>query len=170
MLKTRFYANDTNNFSNGSKTYTNIEDELVQYCRKAFKGKYQNMWIDPLYFDGKYLRHTTEFFSEVGTALYPKITNLRDELKRRGYHNLPKPLHQCKTKEELERVREEWEEYRSVVWDIIHTDIKKSKEKGVKPVFVVVSGIRYQDRKVKDNKKAKYREKITSVQKVEKIE
>lgn len=95
-----------------------IEDNIVKYCRKAFGDRYRNMWIEPVYFDDKYIRYTDDFFSEVGVELYPKITNLSKALKECGI----KPP----------KTKEEWEEYSGIVWEIVHSDINKNIAKGVR--------------------------------------
>lgn len=128
---------------------TNVEDEIVQYCRKAFGKRYRDMWIDPLYFDDKYFRYTEKFFSEVGVQLYPKITNLSKELKRRGI--------------EPPKTKDEWIKYRAIVWEIVHKDIAENINKGVKPVDVVVTGIRYSDNR------GNFKESIKSVKKVKRL-
>lgn len=104
----------------------NIEDNIVKYCRNAFKNKYRDMWINPVYFDDKYINFTDEFFSEVGVELYPKITNLQKELKSRGFDP-----------------QEDWYNYKSIIWEIVHADIDENIRKGVKPVFLVINGVRY---------------------------
>lgn len=128
---------------------TNVEDGIVQYCRKAFGKRYRDMWVDPLYFDDKYFRYTEEFFSEVGVRLYPKITNLSKELKRRGI--------------EPPKTKDEWIKYRAIVWEIVHKDIAENINKGVKPVNIVVTGVRYSDNY--DN----FKERIKSVRKVKSL-
>ena len=136
-----------------------IEDSIVQYCRKAFGRQYRNLWINPIYFDDKYFNFTHRFFSEVGVELYPKITNLQEEMKRCGM-KVPKPLYLCKTEEEREEVKMEWEEYSAFVWEIVHRDIDVNKEKGIKPVSVIVKGVRY------PNYDGDFDEEITDVRKV----
>lgn len=126
-----------------------IEDNIVKYCRKAFGKNYKDMWIEPVYFDDKYIHYTEEFFSEVGVELYPKITNLSKALKERGV-NPPK-------------TKDEWERYNAVVWEIVHSDISKNIDNSIKPVCVVVKGVRYS----KDDNE--FYEKIKSVKVVNKL-
>lgn len=140
-----------------------IEDNIVQYCRKAFNKEYRDMWIDPIYFDDKYFRFTKDFFSEVGVYLYPKITNIRKELKRSGI-SVPKPLRKCKNRAEREKVREEWNEYRSIIWKIIHDDIDKNIQKGIKPINIVITGVRY------STKDEKFHEEIKSIKEVQNLD
>ena len=128
----------------------NMEDNVVQYCRKAFGKRYRNMWIEPVYIDDKYLDYTEDFFSEAGVCLYPKITNLKNELKRRGI-NPPK-------------TKDEWENYRSIVWEIVHKDIETSKRNKVKPVNIVFKGVRYSD------KNGNFHERIKSVDRVKTLD
>ena len=131
-----------------------IEDNIIKHCRKAFGKDYKSMWINPIYFDDKYFTHTEKFFSEVGIELYPKTVSISKELKRLGY-KFPKP----KTKAELEEQREE---YKSIVWEIIHKDIDKSIRKGIKPINVTITGVRYKTKKG-------IHEKITSISVVKKL-
>lgn len=138
------------------------EDNIIQYCRKALGNDYRNMWIDPVYFDDKYLRYTDEFFSEVGIRLYPKRTNIRLKLIELGV-SAPKLLSKCKSQAEKEKVKAEWDKYRSLVWSIIHDDINFAKQHGVKPVNIIVKGVRF------STKNKTFLEKITLVRKVEKI-
>lgn len=113
------------------KVPSDLDDNVVKFCRLAFEGDYNDMWILPIYYGDKYYRYTDEFFSEVGVLLYPKLTNLAKELKRMGF-TPPK-------KDD----KEGWKEYRDVVWRIIHEDIDKNIERGVHPIRVVVKGVRY---------------------------
>jgi hypothetical protein len=117
-------------------------------CRKAFGKNYKDMWIDPLYFDDKYFRYTEDFFSEVGVYLYPKITDLRKELARRSYSVPPK------------HDKVAWNEYRHIVWGIIHKDIQENINKGIEPIEVKVKGVRIPD------DYDDYIEKITKVERV----
>lgn len=126
-----------------------MEDSIVKHCRKAFGNRYKDMWIDVVYFDDKYYRYTEDFFSEVGVMLYPKITNLKKELIRRGIKS-PK-------------TKEEWVDYRRVVYEIAHNDISINKERRVKPINIVVNGVRYSD------SKGNFHEKFKSVNKVKKL-
>lgn len=115
---------------------SSVEDDIVQFCRKAFNKRYRNMWIDPLYFDDKYFRWTGKFFREVGVDLYPKITKLPK--RRKGQDTL---------------------DWRALVWETAHNDISTNISSGVNPIRVIVKGVRIPDSNVKDG----YREKITDV-------
>lgn len=127
----------------------NMYDSIVQYCRKAFGSNYKNMWINPVYFDDKYFRHTEDFFSEVGVELYPKLTNVRNALKEAGLSN-------CSNTSEA---------VRAFIHDLAESDIAQNIERGVKPVCVIVTGVRYSD----PNKKGEFVEKFTGVRKVRKL-
>ncbi len=122
-----------------------IDDNIVQYCRKAFGKRYKNLWIDPVCFDDKYFRYTKEFFAKVGVELYPKLTNLKAAF-RQARISWPKSC-------------EEWYDYRDFVWEIVQHDIDINKRKGVEPKCVMVSGVRFYE----DNK---FKEKIISVREV----
>lgn len=113
-----------------------LEHMIVSFCRRAFKHKWRNMWIEVVYFDDKYFKHTDEFFSEVGVRLYPKITKI------------PKrPKHYDTTA---------WRRY---IYSVAHGDISKSIERGVAPTSVVVKGVRFTDK----SKKGGFGEKITDI-------
>ena len=130
--------------------YSNIDDNIVQFCRKAMKQKnvsQDSMWIDPVYFDDKYFRWTEHFFSEVGIALYPKITNLREHFKK---HNIKWPKN-----------KQDWEKHRTLVWEIVHNDIDTNINKGVKPIYMIITAVRIPDKHNKGN----YIEKIISIKK-----
>jgi hypothetical protein len=107
-------------------TTSGVEDAIVQMCRRVFNGKYKAYWIDPIYFDDKYFRYTEQSFAEVGIELYPRYTDLQKELRRRGIDtkNIDKNRHS------------------EIVWEIVHEDIRKAKNNGVKPVRIVVHTIR----------------------------
>lgn len=121
-------SNRGNQFWGNWVVQSNIEDSIVQFCRKAFKDNYKDMWINPVFFDDKYFRFTECFFSEVGVELYPKITNVKKKLSEMG-------IIEPKTKVD-------WEEYSAVVWGIIQEDIEKNVRKGVKPICISVRGVR----------------------------
>lgn len=130
-------------------TVDNVYDSIIQYCRKAFRGNYKNMWVNPVYFDDKYFSHTESFFSEVGVMLYPKLTNVRNALKEAGLSNYSNTS----------------EEVRAFIHNLAESDIAQNIERDVKPVYVIVTGIRYSD----PNKKGEFIEKFTGVRKVRKL-
>ena len=126
----------------------NVKDNIVKYCRRAFKKQYKGMWINPIYFDDKYFGYSEEFFSEVGIELYPKLTDPLKELNKRGF-NVPK-------------TRDEWRRYKNFIWEIVQKDIQKNINKGVKPICVVVNGVHF-------CKNGQFYDKIISVQQVDKL-
>lgn len=97
---------------------TNVEDSIVQMARFALQGKYKNYWIDPIYFDDKYIRFRDDFFAEVGIALYPKIT--KAPAKSKGMSS---------------------EEYRALIWKTAHNDIALNDRHGVNPKYVIIKGV-----------------------------
>lgn len=95
-----------------------IEQKIVGFCRRAFKGYYRNMWIAPIYFDDKYFRFTKDFYSEVGVELYPR----RSDIPKKGSMGD--------------------DQYKALLWDIAHKDIWANINKGVESRNVVIRGVR----------------------------
>lgn len=94
-----------------------LETGIVEFCREALNDLYMSHWIEPVYFDDKYICHTYRFFGEVGVRLYPKLSATPD----RGSMS-----------------EEEW---RYAIWEIAHNDIDKNKRLGVIPKLIVVKGM-----------------------------
>ena len=122
----RCYYHGTSNrgnelWGNWVCTGTNIEDAIVQFCRNAFQDSWKQYWIDPLYFDDRYFRHTETFFNEVGVHLYPKLS--------------PMP----KRKSGMSDT-----EYKSLIWNVAHRDIVAQSGK-VEPICIIVRGRRTSD-------------------------
>lgn len=143
-----------------------VEDCIVQFCRAAFREKklYRNMWILPIYYDNKYEKFTDVFFSEVGIELYPKITDLNKELKRRGI--IPPKMPKNATREDEIKYKEERNNYRAIVWDIVHKDIVENRRSKVKPVRVVVKGVRILTKEINSIGDNVVIEKIVGINKV----
>lgn len=112
-----------------------MPDNLVQFCRKAFGKRWGRFWIDPLYFDDKYMMYTQKFFSEVGCELYPKLTKL--------------PKREPDMSDD---------EYRAIVWGIVHDDIVAQRDT-VKPICIIIKGVRWPNGK----------QKVVSVKEVPKV-
>lgn len=129
----------------------NIEDAIVKHCRKAFGKLYRNMWILPISFDDTYLNHTEDFFKTVYVELYPRLSNLSKEIENAGF---TKP-----------KTKEEWDSYRALVWEIIHGDISENICRGIAPINVIVTGVRF----ATDKQKNKYRQKILSIKVVDRL-
>lgn len=161
-----YTGTEEDKFLNMNSVADYVEDCIVQFCRDAFRKKklYKNMWILPIYYDDKYERFTDVFFSEVGIELYPKITDLNKELKRRGI--TPPKMSKNATREDKIKYKEEWDKYRAIVWDIVHKDIAENRRSKVKPVSVVVKGVRILTEKIDSNGHNIVTEKIVGINKV----
>lgn len=122
----------------------NQEDYLVSFCKDALGDIYSDMWIDPEYFDDRYLKSTDKFYAEVGMTLYPRYTNLADVFAKAGI--------------KYPKTKEDWDRHRDIVYGVIHRDITKSRKGNRYPIYIVVKG-----------KKTKCTEKITSVQVVPRL-
>lgn len=127
----------------------NASDAIIQYCRKAFGRKYKDMWIDPLYFDDRYFRYTESFFSEVGVKLYPKLTNVKDALNKAG----------------LSKHNSNSDAVRAFIRSLAEGDIDQNIKTGVKPICIIVTGVRYTDPK----RKSEFIEKFTGVKRVQRL-
>jgi len=140
----------------------NYEDRVVKYCRQVFNNKYNKYWIDTLEREEEEVKRKFRF---VEIDLYPKHINLRNELIKRGikppkkmrfrepkkpnkskYKNVEKYEEALskyeKEKEKYDKLREEnrkeWEQYKSIVYDLIHEDIKKSKNQKIVPISIEI--------------------------------
>jgi len=142
------------------KKYRSVsfEDRIVKYCRRIFKNKYNNYWIDTL---NKEVSEVKNKYKIVEVHLYPKTIKLRDEIIKKGISPPPKmtmrrpkkPKENRYKKEEkyqealkkyetkLEEYKElkrkndkEWRKYKGIVYGIIHDDINRSKVNGVDPI------------------------------------
>lgn len=129
-----------------------VETNIVHFCRKAFKEKYKSYWIDVVWFDDKYFNFTQSFYSEVQVDLYPKITNLRKAFKKAGI--------------KYPTTKEEWEEHNGFVWEIVHKDIQMNIDNLVVPITVRVKGVRIPTDKKDDYGKTIYKEVIKSVKEI----
>lgn len=118
-----------------------IEDAIVVFCRKAFRGSYKNWWVAPVAFDDKYFKHTDRFFHEVIVCMYPKLSDVKKEWVRAG-HKWPATTF------------EEKDELRAFTWEIVHRDIAEQQRRGVEPHCISVKGVRFQ------NDKGRWVEKI----------
>lgn len=161
-----YTGTEKDEFLNMNSVADYVEDCIVQFCRDAFRKKklYKNMWILPIYYDDKYEKFTDTFFSEVGIELYPKITDLNKELKRRGI--TPPKMPKNATREDKIKYKEEWDKYRAIVWDIVHNDIAKNRGLKVEPVKVVVKGVRILTKEIDSNGDNVVIEKIVGIDKV----
>ena len=161
-----YTGTEKDEFLNMNSAVDYVEDCIVQFCRDAFREKklYKNMWILPIYYDNKYEKFTDVFFSEVGIELYPKITDLNKELKKRGI--IPPKMPKNATREDKIKYKEEWNNYRAIVWDIVHKDIVENRRSKVKPVRVVVKGVRILTEKFDSNGHNIVTEKIVGINKV----
>ena len=100
---------------------TNITDSMVQFCRHAFEGRWKRFWIEPVYFDDLYFKHTDRFFREVGVNLYRQLS---DRPKRQAGLSV--------------------EKYRELIWQTAINDIAKQRGEVV-PLHVIVQGTRHSD-------------------------
>lgn len=114
-----------------------VEDAIVNFCRRAFKNKYGDMWILPIYYDNKYINLTHSTFAEVGVELYPKVSNLYNKL---GTLAIKKKDEEVMNKAS---VRGRWAAYKEEIHNIIHNDIIECRLQGIKPINAVVNGIVY---------------------------
>lgn len=165
-----YTGTEKDEFLNMNADVDGVEDSIVQFCRDAFRKKklYKNMWILPIYYDNKYEKFTDVFFSEVGIELYPKITDLNKELKRMGI--IPPKMPKNATREDKIKYKEEWNNYRAIVWDIVHKDIAENRRSKVKPVRVVVKGVRILTEKIDSNGHNIIIEKIVGINKVKQFD
>ena len=114
-----------------------VEDAVVNFCRRAFKNKYRDMWILPIYYDNKYINLTHSAFAEVGVELYSKVSNL--------YKKLDTLAIKKKDEEVMNKssIRGRWADYKEEIHNIIHNDIIECRIQGIKPINAVVNGIVY---------------------------
>lgn len=142
-----------------------FEDKIVKFCRRIFKNKYQEYWIDTL---NREVEEVRSKYKLVEVDLYPRTVHLRDELKKRGVTppprlNMRKPkkpqesnfknkrmykkaLRKYKTKlEEYKKLKKqndkEWKKYSSIVYSIIHEDIEQSKNNNVVPIKINIKKV-----------------------------
>ena len=143
------------------------EDRVVKYCRRIFKGKYNQCWIDTLEKHHAYC--VANFLPEIRVELYPKLTDLRAALKKLGISppapfKVKKPKkpskNRYKKEENYQKANEkyktklaeysqaklmndiEWSKYRSIVYGIVHRDINEQKRRGIKPIRILIKSIR----------------------------
>lgn len=143
------------------------EDRVVKYCRRIFKGKYNQHWIDTLEKHHAYCM--ANFLPEIRVELYPKLTDLRAALKQLGItppapFRVKKPKkptkNRYKKEENYQKAFEkykaklaeynqaklvndiEWSKYRSIVYGIVHRDINEQKRRGIKPIRILIKSIR----------------------------
>ena len=74
------------------------------------------------------------------------------------------------TREDTLKYREEWDKYRTIVWDIVHKDIAENRRSKVKPVRVVVKGVRILTEKIDSNGHNIVIEKIVGINKVKQFD
>ena len=148
------------------KKYRSVsfEDRIVKYCRRIFKNKYNNYWIDTL---NKEVSEVKNKYKIVEVHLYPKTINLREELIKRGITPPPKlrmrkpkkprkrdyknyeynealsdyKIKLNKYKELKEKNDRKWEKFRGLVYDLIHEDIDYNKRNDVVPIKLKIKKI-----------------------------
>ena len=147
-------------FNNDRFDYT--EHYIVEFCRKGFKdlkekhkinNSYNTYWIDVKGYDDRY-EFASTFYPEVLVYLYPKTVDFIAELKRMGI-TAPKkpkappkgtPKNSDKHREyavAMNYYRQEWENYKSIVYDIIHKDLTKAYNNKVEPIKMKMYGVRF---------------------------
>lgn len=145
------------------------EDKIIKYCRYVFTTKkkfnYNNYWIDTK--ELEVIEGKNNMFN-VEVDLYPKNINLGEELKKlniktpkRFDMKRPKEVSKLLTgqeyEEDVERFKKEcikyrelklknkksWDNYKTIIYKLIHNDINKSKKNNVKPITVLINKVYY---------------------------
>lgn len=145
------------------------EDKVVKYCRFVFtikkKFQYNDYWIDTKKLE--IIEAKNNYFN-VEVDLYKKNIDLTTELSKRRVitpprfdRKRPKPVSKFLTGIELEKDierfkkecikyrelknknKKEWDNYKKIIYEIIHKDIEWSKKNKITPITILINKVYY---------------------------